>query len=135
MERADRLSVSAIKLLPSLAPHADQAHVVQHAEMLGHINTRINEANKAIHEFGKALPIPGAKPGAAAANAAAEHEHTEALKIDLETYNNNLDQMKTFAEAGVATGDGAGGSGMVPVPDQLDSGATSADRRSWSASA
>ncbi len=38
-------------------------------------------------------------------------------------------------DAGAATGDGAGGSGMVPVPDQLDSGAASADRRSWSASA
>ena len=83
---------------------------VQHAEMLGHINTRINEIEAAIRDIAKTLPKP-VKPGETAvapkpeigppsldqANAEAQNQRDEDRK-DLEIYNNNIETMKGYAE-------------------------------------
>ena len=61
---------------------------VQHAEMLGHINTRITEVVKA----------EGAAKKAAAAGPAAGDEHGDEVKAELEIYRGNVEQMEEFAK-------------------------------------
>jgi hypothetical protein len=80
---------------------------IQHSEMLGHINTRINEVDSEIRDVAKTIPAP-AKPGAPEAittiPTAAEVKEQEGrdraneARGDLETYNNNIGTMKGYAD-------------------------------------
>lgn len=81
---------------------------IRDAEMLGHINTRMNEVDTAIRDPAKTIP-PSPKPGAPAAvttvpTAAEAKEHegrdrANEARGDLEIYNNNIGTMKGYADS------------------------------------
>jgi hypothetical protein len=83
---------------------------VQHAEMLGHINTRVNEVDAAIRDLTKTMPAASA-PGTAAMTAAPASLTAEQVKeqegrqradearADLETYNNNIATMRQYSDS------------------------------------
>lgn len=86
---------------------------LQHAEMLGHINIRINEIEAKIREVARGIPAgpkaDAAAPALAGAPAAtptvedAQRERavqkTEEVKGWLSTYNNNIGVMKEYSES------------------------------------
>ena len=82
---------------------------VQHAEMLGHINTRINEVDAAIRDLTKTMPAastPGAAAVAAAPALTAEQvkeqegrQRADEARADLETYNNNIATMRQYSDS------------------------------------
>jgi hypothetical protein len=88
---------------------------LQHAEMLGHINTRIHEVEARIREVASKIPAEQKRDvGAAPAPApsapvgpptAEEAKHEEAVRKTeevrgwLDTYNDNIAQMRQYSEA------------------------------------
>ena len=84
----------------------------QLAEMLGHINTRVGEIAKAVQELTRALakaakpkpvdPAPVIGPPTqeqAQAKDEADHQRADDVRAQLDTYNNNIAQMKTYSDA------------------------------------
>src|SRR3954453_13459276 len=66
MQRLDGLRIRAVKLMPSVAPHVHQAHVAQHAQVLGdgrlvELDQRNDIADRELldHQQTENLPAPG----------------------------------------------------------------------------
>jgi hypothetical protein len=94
---------------------ADAGSEVQHAEMMGHINTRIADIDKAIHDLARALPPPPKPAAAPAAGAGADaappapteaelkaqeaKARADAINQELIPYNNNIDVMKGYSDS------------------------------------